>query len=258
MLTLVISLPHAAERQRRISSDLNSAGLPFSIVQAVVGRNLTKTEVATLAPSRFRARLGRDLTLGEIGCTLSHKAALETFLLSSETTALILEDDALVPPNLAAMIEQFATILPTGWGILKIGGMGGFRGKVLGDTNFGRIVDTAAPTIYAHAYVVSRLGAEQLLRKILPVRLPYDLYMRDTFLHHALTFEVVPPVVHQAISGDSSLATERSESMVPFGWRHVMFYPAWKFSHELRRRAYLARKFGLTAAIFANGLPRHT
>src|ERR1700760_3206558 len=125
MLTLVISLPDAVSRREKISAELRSAGLPFSIVPAVVGRNLTRAELDSFAPSRFMVRFSRELGPGEVGCTLSHKLALEEFLATDEPTALILEDDAVIPANLGEAIEGLVERLPQDWGLLKIGGLGG-------------------------------------------------------------------------------------------------------------------------------------
>jgi glycosyl transferase, family 25 len=178
MITLVISLPDAVERQRRISASLQSAGISFSIVHGVVGRDLTRSQIASVAPSRFMVRFSRELGPGEIGCTLSHKLALEKFLESNDDIALILEDDAVVPPNLAEAIAHLPGHLPKNWGLLKIGGMGGVRGRLVCATDFGKIIETPATTVCSHAYVVSRCGARRLLDHILPIRFPYDIYLR--------------------------------------------------------------------------------
>src|SRR3569832_342508 len=128
MLTLVISLPDAVDRQHRIAGYLEAAEIHYSLIPAVVGRNLTADQIAVYAPSRYMVRFCRELGLGEIGCTLSHEIALQTFLASTENIALILEDDAVVPKHLMKALQHLLDCLPDGWGVLKLGGIGGVRG----------------------------------------------------------------------------------------------------------------------------------
>ncbi len=257
MLTLVISLPDAVKRQEKISAELRCAGLAFSMIPGVVGRNLTRSELASFAPSRFMVRFSRELGPGEIGCTLSHKLALEAFLATDEAMALILEDDAVVPTGLGEAIARLVERLPQDWGFLKIGGFGGVRGRLVSDTSFGKLVATTATTVYSHAYVVSRQGAERLLHNILPVRFPYDIYRRDAHSHGAKVFEVVPTLVSQTDMAGSCLAAERADTKLPFGVRHVLAYPVWKLSHETKRRLHLIKTFGLSLAVSPSKIRRY-
>jgi glycosyl transferase family 25 len=257
MMTLVISLPTSADRRRKMADGLKAAGLPYRVIDGVVGKDLSRTELQHWAPHRFMARFGRELGPGEIGCTLSHRIALETFLTSEESTALILEDDAIVLPNVREAIKAILGRLPEGWGLLKIGGIGGVRGKLHCETAFGKIVATPAVTVCSHAYIVSRQGAAQLLKKIHPIKFPYDIYLRDVYYHRAKTFEVVPTLVEQADLAGSKLAVERAESIRSFRLRQALAYPVWKLNHELTRRGHLFSTFGMRAALSPSRLKRH-
>jgi glycosyl transferase, family 25 len=257
VITLVISLPNSDVRRRRIAGALQAAGLSYRIIDGVIGRDLSQSELQEFAPRRFMARFGRDLGPGEIGCTLSHKLALETFLSSEDGTALVLEDDAVVPRNIAEAITALVGHLPEGWGLLKIGGMGGVRGKLLCETAFGKIIEAPAVTVCSHAYVVSRQGAAQLLSKILPIKFPYDIYLRDVYRHRARTYEVVPTLIEQTDLAGSSLSVEWGAGAQPFRMRQALSYPLWKLNHEFTRRAYLLGTFGVRAAFSPSRLKRH-
>jgi glycosyl transferase, family 25 len=258
MLTLVISLPLSTLRQKMISAGLRAAGMSFSMLAGVVGRELSAAEFESFAPSRFMARFRRDIGPAEVGCTLSHKLALETFLASNEETALILEDDAVVPANLGDAIALLVDWLPRDWGVLKVGGIGGVRGRLLQETAVGKIVETHATTVCAHAYVVSRQGASQLLRRILPIRFPYDIYLRDTHVHGARTFEVVPTLVVQEDLAGSRIECDRMERPPSSDLRSLMAYRAWKLGHEIRRRAHIVKTIGLSAAVAPSRITRHS
>lgn len=257
MLTLVISLPESTKRQTTISAGLRSAGLSFLMVPGIVGRELSASELKLFAPSRFMARFRREIGPAEVGCTLSHKLALETFLASNEETALILEDDAVVPPNLGDAIAFLVDRLPRDWGFLKVGGIGGVRGRLLQETAVGKIVETPATTVCAHAYVVSRQGALQLLSRILPIRFPYDIYLRDAHAHGARAFEVVPTLVEQTDLAGSCIECDRTGTLRSSGLRSHVAYWAWKLGHEIRRRAHIAKTIGLSAAVSPSRITRH-
>ncbi len=232
--------------------------MSFSILRGVVGRELSAAEIKSFAPSRFMARFCREMGAGEVGCTLSHKLALETFLASGEAMALILEDDAVVPLNLREAIALLVDRLPPDWGILKVGGIGGVRGRLLQETTVGKIVETHATTVCSHAYVVSRQGALQLLRRILPVRFPYDIYLRDTHVHRAKTFEVVPTLVVQEDLAGSRIDCDRKERPPSSDLGSLLAYLAWKLGHEIRRRPHIIKTIGLVAAVAPSRITRHS
>jgi glycosyl transferase, family 25 len=248
VITLVISLANAEDRRRELVPRMEAAGLDYRFIDAVLGKALSAHEVRRAAPNLFMPRYARDLTPGEIGCSLSHKLALETFLRSGEETALILEDDAAVPPNIRAVISEIAHGLPSDWGLLKLGGTGSVRGRFHSKTSCGSVINTATATLDSHAYVVSRIGAERLLRRLLPIVFPYDVFLRDVHTHGATTFELVPSFISTPDAKGSQIAGERQTSprrSTLLNGPALMF---WRLRHELRRRVYVFRRFGMKAA----------
>lgn len=255
MLTLVISLVSAQDRRSQLVARLNAAGLDYRFIDAVLGRTLPASEVRRVAPRLFMPRYARNLTPGEIGCSLSHKLALEAFLETSEPMALILEDDAAVPDNVGAAIAEITPKLPPNWGMLKLGGGGAVRGRLHCQSSFGRIVDSVTPTLDAHAYVVSRSGAEHMLSRLLPIRFPFDVYLRDVHAHHTKIFEVVPNFMKAVDAQGSQIAHERQSSLIRPGVINGAPLAFWRLRHELARRIYVLKRFGLMAAIAPKSLP---
>jgi glycosyl transferase family 25 len=256
-MTLVISLRDSTFRRNKVAEGLQAAGVSYRIVNAVLGSSLSESHLKEIAPVRFMPRFGRDLGPGEIGCSLSHKLALEDFLSTEDNIALILEDDAVVPCNVIEAIGALVARLPEGWGLLKIGGIGGVRGRLVCETSYGKIIDTPATTVCSHAYVTSRTGASLLLRAMLPVRFPYDIYLRDVFRHRAKTYEVVPTLIEQTDLAGSRISVERADSIQAFQIRRALAYPAWKLRHEISRRGHLLTAYGLRAALAPSKLKRH-
>lgn len=249
MITLVISLAGADDRRRPLVARMDAAGLDYQFIDAVLGKALPPSEVRRVAPRLFMPRYARNLTPGEIGCSLSHKLALETFLRSDEEMALILEDDAAVPENIATVIAEITPKLPSDWGVLKLGGEGLVRGRFYCKTSCGSVVEAATPTLVSHAYVVSRSGAERLLRRLLPIAFPFDVYLRDLHTHHTRTLELVPNFMKTVDPKGSQIAGERQTSPRRSNFLNGPSLAFWRLRHELGRRAYVLRRFGLKAAI---------
>lgn len=105
---LVINLPDAAERRERILAHLEEVGLtPIEMIAAVRGASLSAEDRGRLADDRrSRERYGRTLTAGELGCSLSHVRAYEALLASERSFALVLEDDAVLLPDVRDLLAS--------------------------------------------------------------------------------------------------------------------------------------------------------
>lgn len=101
LLTQVINLDRASDRLSQITSTLSGVGLPFDRLSAVDGAEAIQTGLTA-------SRLGRDLYPGEVGCYLSHLAAIDAFLKTDAQFGLVLEDDA--EPT-AGAVNQLSAIL---------------------------------------------------------------------------------------------------------------------------------------------------
>lgn len=83
----------------------SNLGFPYSVITAVDGLDV-------LPPSTWTA--SREA----YGCALSHRSALE----QATGTTLILEDDALIPPDFQERLRLFLAAVPSDWQLLKLGG----------------------------------------------------------------------------------------------------------------------------------------
>jgi glycosyl transferase family 25 len=249
VITFVISLASATGRRQKLALRMSAAGLDYQIIDAVYGKALSALDLRRAAPNLYMPRYARKLTPGEIGCSLSHKLALEAFLRSGQQIALILEDDAAVPPNISEIIAEIAHSLPSDWGLLKLGGTGSVRGRFHCKTTHGSIINTAVTTLDSHAYIVTRAGAERLLRRLLPIEFPYDVFLRDVHAHGVTTFELVPNLISTTDPQGSLIAGERQASPRRSRLLNGPSLMLWRLRHEFGRRIYVFRKFGIRAAV---------
>lgn len=203
----VISLPGSLERQAFISSQLERQGLLFDWLDGVNGRELKNDEVSRFySEEKALGEGGRALTLGELGCALSHLKAYQSLIESDAKMALVLEDDAALRGDFHSMLEgvvqgvnwQEIDLLLlshvykyTDWGALPL----------IGDLRLVHMV-----TAYnGNGYIVTRKGAEKLLRELRPVFVPADAW---NYLHKKNVLRirgVVPYLVNHSVLSEDSI-----------------------------------------------------
>ena len=84
--------------------------------------NLKLMRVAALEPpiALPGAAFADTLSVGEIGCYASHMKAWDALLASRSPFALVLEDDARVPPDLADLVHEMIAVLPKHWDLVHL------------------------------------------------------------------------------------------------------------------------------------------
>lgn len=96
---LIINLDRAKDRWERICETLTAEGVQFERLEAVDGaleEQLCRENNYFPVPV---SKWFRPLTLGEIGCSLSHRKAWDKIIAEQLPYALILEDDFILEPN---------------------------------------------------------------------------------------------------------------------------------------------------------------
>lgn len=120
-------------------------------------------------------------TPGSIGCSMSHMRAWEEFLKSGENCALILEDDVVFEPDFTQQMHRAMEEAPADYDILALGCFGctgDYNLFAVGQSIAGiRRTDShtlqinpyvSAPSSFqgAHAYIITRQGAERCLKHL--------------------------------------------------------------------------------------------
>ncbi|MDR0747878.1 MAG: glycosyltransferase family 25 protein [Helicobacteraceae bacterium] len=112
-----ITLQNCAERQKKITAQLNQLGLEFEFVYGIDGRALSQEEINSLYDRekcrRFHIRKYKkdvDLSRGEIGCTLSHNLLYKKMIDEDVQRAIILEDDALIDDDALSLLEPLSRL----------------------------------------------------------------------------------------------------------------------------------------------------
>ena len=107
----LINLDRSTERLEKAAQQLNRLNVPFERVSAVDGSKLTGAEIdAAFDTEQAERRTAYNLTIGEIGCHLSHVECWRRIITDKLDFAIILEDDLVLDdqfPHAIGAIEQF-------------------------------------------------------------------------------------------------------------------------------------------------------
>lgn len=108
MKFFIINLEKDIEKKEKISSLCESLGLDYEIIQAVYGKELSKEDIEqNVADEKEQLKyLRKPLSLGEIGCALSHKKCLEKMLNDGLDDVVIFEDDAIFDERLIEFLKH--------------------------------------------------------------------------------------------------------------------------------------------------------
>ena len=167
-LIYVINLDRDTERMASIHANLVRIGLSYERLPAVMGKDVTDWEkLVDLSAYAWRNRLDMPRA-GEVGCTLSHLKAMETFLKTDAPWCVILEDDVEVLPACAEVLRSLAE--KDDWDLVKLfnfhSGMP-VKKRALASGHY--LVVHLTRTTSSAAYVVNRRAAETLLKSMRPI-----------------------------------------------------------------------------------------
>jgi GR25 family glycosyltransferase involved in LPS biosynthesis len=184
---ICISLAKRPDRWARISSEARLANMSIIRVDAVdastfVAHQHPAVTLATAHNIYFKTRRSNYEidAAGAVGCSLSHFKVWEDLLKADPKikATLVFEDDASIPVNLKEKLIKVLSVIPPDWDILQLqrtkfgGGVVGC--KPIKDDNPWQLCTSLIGT---HAYIVSRQGAQKLLKKAYPIELHVDAFM---------------------------------------------------------------------------------
>jgi glycosyl transferase family 25 len=204
----VISLPDATERRAAFSARADGVELDWGFLDArgELGQGLTHD------PDEAIVYKGRPLSAGELGCYSSHYAAWTTFLETAAAQLIVFEDDTIVDWT---FIEKLARIdfQARGVSFLRLFAMdpGPCRRVQANAVDFQRhLIEYSDRVFGGQAYVLTRAGAERLVRHCRTVRRPIDDELDRSWAHGLPNLCIFPfPVI--AESGVSNIGLGRYE-----------------------------------------------
>ncbi|MBE6425898.1 MAG: glycosyltransferase family 25 protein [Thermoguttaceae bacterium] len=208
LICCVINLDRSPERWEKIQTNFSQIPLTVRRIPGIEVRSLEEPMPIRFFPLSFALHAGRGAVPGEIGCYASHMKAMEEFLATDHDFCLICEDDVVPSADLMNVLCECLNV--SGWDLLRAAkcrekGFHVWR-KLPCGTAIGTNVTGFA---YAAAYVVSRKGAESLLKNLMPMRLPYDLALHRGWLNVREASLMPCPISLDPMSEVSEIGTKR-------------------------------------------------
>ena len=100
------------------------------------------------------------------------------------------------------------------------------------------------PSTGAAGYYINRAGAEQIVLRLLPIREPFDAFLRQYWSHGVEVLETRPfPVRHRPLATMIPDRNEQKRARLPLPYAALrgVCIPALKLARLLRRMFYLAK-----------------
>jgi glycosyl transferase family 25 len=222
----VVSLPRCTERRRIISARLVDLRLDFSIFDATDGEKIDPAKHALYARRRRRLFFGKDLTRGEFGCLLSHRAVYRHMVDSGIERALVLEDDAVPQESLPGVIAALMQT-PVPWDIVRfLHSAKSYRKCRAVAPLCGRHALTRLRTTPggAYGYMLNRRAAHRLLERTQTNWLPVDIVHGQVWRTGLEVFSVRPSPVLPDHDVPSTIGGERFVKGVRLtGWEKGVY-----------------------------------
>ncbi len=191
----LVNLPRAKPRRKFALGQLADIGATPVMVDAVDGRELNLDQLIAdgfYDPEKADEAFSRQLSLPEIGCSMSHYNIYQKIVERDDPVSLVLEDDALLLPGFADKLQLAYQELPQGWGLLNLN-CPCKRYERVGQTIV-KYDGVGSLPVASSAYLISKLGAELMLDNTLPLRYPADSLVGRGLRWGVETYGVVPAI----------------------------------------------------------------
>jgi len=234
MECFVINLPSDSARRLAISAQLESLGMPFTIFEAVNGKQLGKEALARDYDRAKAIEESHDLTPGELGCALSHLGVYRHMVEKNISHALVLEDDAKLDPALPQVVSKlqalYASETPMVVMLNYVEKYKKWRMKKLDEHH--HVVETYGGTPNAHGYFITLAAAKSLAVNLHPIWMVadrWDKFSEKKFIDfRALVPYCVGLTEH---AKDSNLNVDRVERMSLYK-RGGLYYTLHRFLYK--------------------------
>lgn len=233
MKAYVINLDRAPERWEHMVRAFRETPFELVRVAAVAGSEL-KLPMPEFDEEKFRRFHGRGTNVFEVACYLSHLKAMRAFLETTDSHALICEDDLHPKPALAPLLEALMKTARF-WNIARLSGLK--LGKPTLVAPLGEGYSLAVPRHRfkgTGAYIVDRKAAERLSAGLLPIWLPYDHALDREWVYGLKAVSVAPFPISQTEEVFSSAIQGHAQQRLSARQRWSTTYP-YQVQNELSR-----------------------
>lgn len=232
----VINMAKDEGRREAMRKRAAEAGLDLEFFEAVNGRNLPSDQMALYDSKKRRQFFGRDLTLGEIGCLLSHRALYEKMVRENIPIAIVLEDDVIFE---AEAKDVFAALPHSSvpWDVVRFLGSQKIyaRGCRKIALLIGKYWMARLPTAPggAHGYMIKQEAAQVMLNHMQKNWLPIDTLQGRTWETGLETLVVYPAPLYPDQQEASTIGDDRFDKSVQLQGAARLLFPFYRARYKL-------------------------
>lgn len=257
----VISLSDETERRAATAEHLNARGFSFEFFDAVDGRQMDVLQHPDYDGKRRRAAHGRDLKPGELGCLLSHRQLYQKMIDEDIACAFVLEDDVRLHEDMKAVLDSLLA-QNVDFDVVRLFGSPkvarGKHRKIMPLYDAFSLVRLRTAPGGTHAQIISRSGAEKLLKNLQHFTFPVDTVHGRCWETGVNCYSIQPGLAVQDLSFDSAIGEARHDKTIALrGFDRAFFKltragfklneaigKAWTYWSNAPKDLAMRRKFG--------------
>lgn len=238
----VINLEKSADRRGEMTARLDPLKMPYRFFKAVNGYELPD-HLPDYDGLKRRLFFGKDMTKGEIGCLLSHRAVYQHMADNNIPAAIIMEDDVFIAPSFPQIIREILAA-PLSWDLVRF--LAYDKVQQIGRDVYtlpskphalARIPTTSGG---AYCYLLNLKAARRLLSLMQTNAMPVDILHGYVWRTGLETFLLRPSPVSADLGNVSTIGAARFDRELQLkGWERLAypFTRGWlKFSELLGKR----------------------
>ena len=185
-----IRLPHRSPIVSKIAEKL-----PITIIDAVNGSLFTKDLVDTLVENKFleppfldKYIVGRKISVGQVGCFMSHQKALSLVLHQEESYAVILEDDIEISDHFLENVTELIAQFKQDYDLIRLHTVSVQRPLLPPELK--GIIPVPKECWGTLAYLVKKTSATKILNSLFPMQSTIDIQLSYSNLSQFVTVDI--------------------------------------------------------------------
>jgi glycosyl transferase, family 25 len=177
MHVYVINLARSADRRAHITAELKKTGMDHEIMTAVDGREVDLSDRTVIDPALTYVT---QFLPGTAGAALSHLNAYRKIVADGRDVALVLEDDVVLPADLASLADAVAAqLVGAEVALLSYDSYRSCKLSIQGSVHLPSARLLALPIEIrmissGGAYIITREACERMIKCVLPARVNPD------------------------------------------------------------------------------------
>lgn len=241
MKCFVINLKRAVERKQYVTNQLNQVSQMFEIVEGIDWKVIDPNHLPKNIRNIKMKNSYRSLSLGEVGCNLSHRKVLEGLVNSKEKMIVVLEDDAQVSSDFPDAINALENshhefdivFLYSKFNETELVNLFPLNTKF--SFSLGKYSDGGTV-----GYVITNKAAKEFLRILPDVMGPMDDELHADYIHGLKTFTLNPQIVFQGEIGER-FSYNREKRKRKKVWERIMRFWLKIYEFQLQKAHYRNR-----------------